>query len=237
MWSGPRNISTALMRAWENRTDAVVYDEPFYAHYLAQTGLPHPGADEVIAHHESDWQLVAQEITGPIPTGATIYYQKHMSHHLMPDMMSDWLWDLRHCFLIRDPREMLLSLSKVLPDPMLEDTGLPQQLDLFERVRAHTGVVPPVLDAKDVLMDPRGTLTTLCTRLGTHFDEAMLAWPAGTRASDGVWAKHWYSQVERSTGFQTYRPREGELSPALQAMHGECTRCYDALYEHRLRAD
>ncbi|HEX6984335.1 MAG TPA: hypothetical protein VF170_03110, partial [Planctomycetaceae bacterium] len=135
VWSGPRNISTAMMRSWGNRSDTVVVDEPLYAHYLKVTRLPHPGADEVLAHHESDWRKVAEFLTGPVPGGKRIFYQKHMAHHLLPEIGRDWLSRLTHVFLIRDPKEMLTSLMKVLPEPRVEDTGLPQQVELFERVR------------------------------------------------------------------------------------------------------
>ena len=139
MWSGPRNISTALMRGWENRSDCAVIDEPLYAFYLERTGLPHPGAAEIIAHDETDWRRVAETLTGPLPDGASVFYQKLMAHHLLPEIDREWLWSLEHAFLLRDPREMLLSLSKVTPNPRPEDTGLPQQVELFEEVRRRTG--------------------------------------------------------------------------------------------------
>jgi len=236
MWSGPRNISTAMMRAFENRPDTAVVDEPLYAFYLERTGLPHPGAGEIIAHDETDWRKVAERLTGPIPGDATVFYQKHMAHHLLPEVERAWLKDFRHAFLLRDPREMLLSLSKVTPDPRPEDTGLPQQLELFEEVRHLTGKTPPVLDAKDVLGDPRALLAQLCDAVGLEFTEAMLSWPAGPRDSDGCWAKYWYDSVEETTGFQDWRPREGELSPELAAVHAACLPHYETLYAERLTA-
>src|SRR5436190_9738229 len=151
MWSGPRNISTAMMRSWGNRPDTFVCDEPLYAHYLQKTGYDHPGADEVIASHEPDWKKVVEWLTGPVPGGKPVFYQKHMAHHLLPEIERDWLASLTHAFLIRDPREMLLSLVKVMPHPAALDTGLPQQLELFRSVRAATGHTPPVIDARDVL--------------------------------------------------------------------------------------
>ncbi len=234
MWSGPRNISTALMRSWGNRADTVVCDEPLYAHYLAVTNAPHPGAAEVVRRHETDWREVVRFLTGPIPLGKAIFYQKHMSHHLLPDVDRTWLWELEHAFLIRDPRETLLSLSKVVPQPSLLDSGLPQQVELFEEVRRRTGRAPPVLDAKDVLSDPERVLTRLCEVLGVEFSKEMLSWPSGSRATDGVWARHWYGDALRSTGFESWRPREGGLTPELRHVHEQCLPLYERLARYRL---
>lgn len=235
-WSGPRNISTAMMRAWENRRDCVVCDEPFYAHYLEQTGLPHPGRDEVIASQETDWQEVAARLTGPVPGDRPIFYQKHMAHHLLEHMHGDWLDALTHIFLIRDPREMLVSLLKVTPDAAIDDTGLPQQWRLFSRLGDAADEIPPVLDARDVLTDPRALLSRLCERLGIPFTERMLSWPAGPRDTDGVWAPHWYAAVERSTGFAPYRSRREALPSSAQAIYEEAREYYDRLYAYRLTA-
>lgn len=233
MWSGPRNISTAMMRAWENREDTVVCDEPLYAHYLKETGVHHPGRDEVLAAQENDWRKVIEHLTGPIPGGKSIYYQKHMAHHLLPHMDRDWLRSMRNAFLIRDPREMITSLIKVTPDIAVEDTGLPQQLELIETLGME---VPPVLDARDVLDDPRGMLVVLCEALGVPFDDAMLSWPPGPRETDGVWAKYWYGAVERSTGFHKRELKPDKVPVRLQTVYDECRRHYDALYANRLLA-
>lgn len=234
MWSGPRNVSTALMRSWGNRGDTLVIDEPFYGHYLAKTGAGHPGRDEVIAHQETDWRKVAAHLLGPVPPGTRVFYQKHMSHHLLPDMERDWLPGLTHAFLIRDPREMLLSLEQRLNAIALPDTGLPQQLEIFDAVRRQTGTVPPVIDARDLLGNPRGVLSELCVRLDVPFTARMLSWPAGRRDTDGIWARHWYDQVERSTGFAPYRSRAGALPPHLDALERECRPYYEALHAHRI---
>ncbi len=236
MWSGPRNISTAMLRSWGNRPDTFVCDEPLYAHYLKVTGLAHPGADEVIAHHESDWRKAVDWLLGPVPGGKSVFYQKHMAHHLLPEIERDWLDSVTNAFLIREPREMLTSLAKILPSPRLEDTGLPQQVEIFGRVRERTGAIPPVVEAREVLDDPRGTLSRLCEALGLPFDEAMLSWPPGPRDTDGIWAKHWYDSVEKSTGFQPYRPKPEEVPPHLEDMLKQCDDYYAMLHEHRLRA-
>jgi hypothetical protein len=234
MWSGPRNISTALMRSWGNRADTAVCDEPLYAHYLRQTGVAHPGADEVIAHQEPDWRKVVAAMVGPAPDGKAIFYQKQMAHHLLPDVGRDWLGQVTHAFLIRDPREMLTSLIKVVPVPTLADTGLAQQWELFEWVAASTGRVPPVIDSRDVLEQPRPMLGLLCDRLGVPFDEAMLRWPAGRRPSDGIWAKYWYDAVERSTTFEPYRPKDEAVPSRLEGLLDRCRELYEKLHRHRI---
>ena len=155
MWCGPRNISTALMRAWGNRSDTFVVDEPLYAHYLRETRLPHAMADEIIEHYEADWEKVAAWLTGPVPGENSIFYQKQMCHHMLPGIGRDWLGQVTNCFLIREPREMLTSLMKKLPNPTLADTALPQQLGLFNHVRELTGTVPPVMAAD---LQHRGSL-------------------------------------------------------------------------------
>lgn len=235
MWSGPRNISTALMRAWENRPDTIVCDEPLYAHYLlSRPEVDHPGRDEVIAGHESDWRRVVAWLTGPPPGGRRVFYQKHMAHHLLPHIGREWLDDVTHAFLIRDPREMLPSLHKIAPNPGLADTGLPQQIEILDYVERRTGRAPPVIDARDVLENPRRVLTLLCQRLGLEFSDAMLAWPAGPRATDGVWARHWYEAVEKSTGFQPYSPKREPLPAALEPLLADCRPYYERLHALRL---
>jgi len=235
MWSGPRNISTAMLRSWGNRADTFVCDEPFYAHYLQQTGLSHPGAAEVIAHHEADWRKVAAWLTGDIPDGKSIFYQKHMAHHLLPSMGRDWLGQVTNCFLIREPRDMLTSLLHFLPEPTLTDTGMPQQVEIFNGVRAAGGATPAVIDARDVLENPRRTLGLLCDRLQINFHDDMLAWPPGPRATDGIWAKHWYAAVEKSTTFQPYQPKAEQVPTHLQGLCDACDLLYQELYRHRLR--
>lgn len=236
MWSGPRNISTAMLRSFGNRPDTAVVDEPLYAHYLKVTNLPHPGAAEVISSHESDWHKVVDVLTGPVPGGKPVFYQKHMAHHLLPDIDRQWIFrdEFVNAFLIRDPREMLTSLVRVTPEPTLADTGLPQQLELFNEVRHRTGATPVVLDSQDVLTNPRGLLSAACARFGIPFSDAMLHWPAGRRATDGVWARHWYAAVEQSTGFEKYKPKEEDLPSHLLALVSDCREIYSRLHAHRI---
>ena len=234
MWSGPRNISTAMMRAWERRPDTAVCDEPLYAHYLEETGLDHPGRDAIIASQETDWRKVVAGLTGPLPDGKAVHYQKHMSHHLLPGAGRGWLGRVVNCFLIRDPAEVLVSYARSRAEVTAEDLGLRQQAEIFEHVLGRSGRVPPVLDAADVLNDPEGALRLLCAAVGVDFSERMLTWPAGRRASDGVWAEHWYGAVEASTGFMPYTPRTAPLSEEHAPLIEACTPYYRRLHEARL---
>lgn len=236
MWSGPRNISTAMMRAWENRGDTAVVDEPFYAHYLLKTGVKHPGREEVLAAQSSDWREVMRMLTGPVPGGKVIWYQKHMTQHMLPEIPLDWLKQLHNCFLIRAPEEVVASFTVNRPDAELWELGFEQQACLFERVCEQDGHAPAVLDAADVLRDPAGMLRALCVHLGVTFSERMLHWPAGPRASDGVWARHWYTAVQRSTGFEPYQPRELKLSAFQQQLVEQCRPHYQRLAAYRLTA-
>jgi hypothetical protein len=224
-----------MMRSWGNRPDTYVCDEPLYSHYLLHVKIEHPGADEVIAHHEADWEKVVAWLTGEVPEGKAIFYQKHMAHHLLPNIDRGWLDQLTHCFLIREPGEMLTSLIKVLPEPALADTGLPQQLEIFRSVGGKTGSVPPVVDTKDILDNPRQMLQLLCQAVNVEFMESMLSWPPGRRSTDGIWAKHWYAAVEKSTSFQPYVPKEEPVPTRLRPLYEKCVELYEALYEHRLR--
>lgn len=236
MWSGPRNISTALLRSWGSRPDCFVCDEPFYARYLQRTGLAHPGAAEIIAKHETDFARVVEWLTGPIPDGKAIFYQKQMAHHVLPGDDMSWIERVRNAFLIRDPLEMITSFVKVIPDPRPEQLGLPQEAEMFERVRRRTGRVPPVVDARDVLENPRGVLAKLCAALEVPFDERMLRWEPGPRPTDGVWGPHWYAAVYQSTTFERYRPKNEPLPPGLEGTYRECQRLYRILHEHRITA-
>jgi hypothetical protein len=236
MWSGPRNISTAMMRAWENRGDCVVIDEPLYAHYLEQTGLDHPGREAVIAAGETDWRKVAARLVGTVPEGKAIWYQKHMTHHLLPHMGREWLGALTHAFLIRDPREVLLSYIRSRPHVTAEDIGVLQQLEIFEHVQGLQGSTPPVIEAGEFLKAPEAQLRALCERLGIAFTPRMLSWPPGPRPSDGVWAPHWYAAVLRSTGFEPHRERDRRVPPEFRAIIDEVMPAYETLFAQRLSA-
>ena len=236
MWSGPRNISTAMMRAWENRDDCVVWDEPLYAYYLARTGIDHPGAGDIIDAGDTDWARVVARCTGPVPGGRRIHFQKHMTHHMLEEVDRDWLARVNSFFLIRDPREVIASYARVREQVTVEDVGIPQQASLFDHVTRLRGSAPPVVDARDVLCDPPGLLRALCAALDVPFSERMLHWPAGPRDSDGVWARYWYDSVERSTGFAPYTPKPVDLAPDLAPLADACMDDYRRLHTLRLTA-
>jgi Sulfotransferase domain len=224
-----------MMRAWENRGDTAVWDEPLYAFYLHRTGLDHPGAEEVIAAGDTDWRDVVAAIVGPVPGDKPIYFQKHMTHHLLDEVDRDWLARLQNCFLIRNPREVIASYARTRPAVTVSDVGIPQQAEIFAHARRTAGAPPLVLDSRDVLEDPRAMLTALCEALDVPFSERMLSWPAGPRSSDGVWARYWYDAVQASSGFAAYVPKAHALPRALEPLAEECAPHYRDLYEQRLR--
>ena len=232
MWSGPRNISTAMMRSFENRPDCAVVDEPFYAAYLAATGLDHPMRDEVLAAQPQDWRAVAD---GLATVQGAVVYEKHMAHHMLPGFGLDWVRGCRNAFLVRDPAEVLASYVAKRGEVTLEDIGVVQQRAIFEREADRLGKAPPVVRGADVTADPRATLTRLCNALGIAFDAAMLSWPAGPRDSDGVWAPAWYDSVWRSTGFSTpERTAYPPLPDDLRRIADQARPHYEAMLAHRL---
>ena len=229
MWSGPRTVSTALMRAWENRPDTVVTDEPLYAFYLARTGIDHPGRADIIKSQPNEWRVVIDQLTrGPMPDGKTICYAKHMTHHLLPEVDRRTLAPLRHAHLIRDPAELLASYAKVRSAPTMADLGIAAQAEIYAEFGG------PVLDSRDLLRQPEPMLRALCAALDVPFHPAMLSWPQGPRDSDGVWAPHWYASVWASTGFGPYRPPAGPLPARLAPLAEQCRPYYERLYAHRL---
>ncbi len=234
MWSGPRNISTAMMRSWGSRAECVVVDEPFYAVYLDRTDVVHPGRDEVLRVHERDPTRALAGLLAPLPDGVGLQYQKQITHHMVPAVPRDWFGRVRHAFLIRDPLEMITSYVKRIERPTMQDLGLVEQVEIFEQVCAETGEVPPVIDAADVLRDPRAALTALCAALGVPFDDAMLAWEPGRRATDGVWAEHWYDAVEASSGFGLHRPKGEPLPAGMEDLYARCVECYERMAKHRI---
>jgi hypothetical protein len=219
------------MRAWENRPDTVVADEPLYAFYLSATGLDHPGRDEVIASQPTDWRVVLRGLArDPLPPGVAIYYQKHMTHHLLPAVDRAALAPLRHAFLIREPRGLLASYARVRSAPAVDDLGLRQQAEIFAEFGG------PVLDSADLLAAPEAALRALCAALGVPFSAAMLSWPPGPRASDGVWAPYWYDSVRRSTGFVPVpvSSAPASLDPPLRPLLDECLPYYEKLRKNKI---
>jgi hypothetical protein len=224
------------MRSWENRPDSLVVDEPLYAHYLALTGLDHPGRGDVIASGETDWRRVVRQLLGPVQAGVEVFYQKHMAHHLTDDIDHAWIAQLTNVLLIRDPREVVSSYLRSRDRVTADDIGLPQQVRLYDELSA-AGTTPLVIDAADFLLEPGRYLRALCAHVGIAFTDAMLTWPPGPRDTDGVWARYWYSAVLRSTGFAPNEPHRLELVGQGAAVAAECGPLYDRLHQVRWRLD
>jgi hypothetical protein len=225
MWSGPRNISTAMMRSFGNRPDCTVVDEPFYGYYLKATGSDHPGSGEIIASMDCDWRSVARTMTeGAVPT--PVQYQKQLTHQMLPEVDLSFSDAFINCFLVREPSRMIVSYAKVRPDFALHELGLPQQLAIYRYVAARAPRAPLVVDAVEVLSDPRAALGRICAHAGIPFLDAMLHWPPGRRETDGVWAPHWYAAVEASTGFEPPPVGTVEVPARYRAMLDEASGIY-----------
>ena len=235
MWSGPRNLSTAMMRSFGSRADTFVSDEPFYGCFLKQTGADHPMRDEVIAAMDCDWASVMAVLRGSPPDGSPVWYQKHMWHHLVGSVGYGDFEGFAHAFLIRSPEQMIASYLRKREAAALEDFGLERQAEFFEREADRLGEAPPVVDANDVLADPAGVLSRLCESLGIQWDPAMLAWEPGRRDTDGPWALHWYATVEASTGFGPPETGPASLPDNARRLADRCRPYYERLAEHRLR--
>ncbi|MEM8632917.1 MAG: HAD family hydrolase [Pseudomonadota bacterium] len=233
MWSGPRNLSTAMMYSFAARGDCAIWDEPFYGAFLKITGLDHPMRDVVLREVETDPEGVVEAALGPIPAQKAHFYQKHMTHHMVTAVPRNWMAEVKNVFLIRHPARVIASYLAKREHPTGDDIGFWQQAEIFDEVRARTGGVPVVIDASDIRQDPAGMLSALCDRLGLPFTEAMLRWPAGGRPEDGPWAPHWYGSVWTSTGFAG---PEGPLPDvaAENALLREAMVHYERLADHRL---
>jgi hypothetical protein len=233
MWSGPRNLSTAMMRSFAARGDCFVSDEPLYSHYLDRTKLPHPGANEIIASQSTSWQEVSQYLHSAIPDGKKIWYQKHMTHHMLDNIGKEWLAGMRHAFLIRRPEDVLASYVRTREEATLEDLGFVKQTELFFYVTEQLGQTPIVVDCDDILKNPRTVLSSLCAALDIPFTEKMLSWPSGSRKTDGVWAKYWYHSVESSTGFTPWKKRAPIIPERYDALLDSAKKHYNILSAHR----
>ena len=234
MWSGPRNLSTAMMYAFAARGDCAVVDEPFYAAYLAATGIDHPMRDQVIASQSIDPLVVAAQCTGPIPQSKSLFYQKHMTLHMIPEFDRGFMRGLTNVFLIRHPARVVASYAKKRETPTLMDIGFVQQAELFDEVANHLGHAPIVIDSADIRANPRESLTGLCVALGIPFTEKMLHWPIGPKPYDGVWAPHWYNAVHKSTGFEDPEGPLPNLASEDNRLIDLAVRHYERLFRHRL---
>ena len=231
VWSGPRNVSTALMYSFRQRSDTVVVDEPLYGHYLNLTDAPHPGKAEVLAVMDTEGERVVQDgLLGSYDRPVVMF--KNMAHHL-PGLDQTFLSELRNVLLVRDPAEMLPSLAQELPEPTLRDTGLQEQVGLLETILA-SGETAVVLEAKRLLQNPERVLRELCRALDLPFEPAMLSWPTGPKPEDGVWAKYWYKNVHGSSTFAPYRPKTAPFPERLEPLLAQCTPLYDELKVYAL---
>jgi hypothetical protein len=236
MWSGPRNLSTAMMRSFGSRSDTFVSDEPFYGCFLKSTGAEHPMREEIVAAMDCDWQSVMDALRGPARDGSPVWYQKHMWHHMVGLVGYQDFAGFAHAFLIREPERMIASYLRKREAAAFEDFGLERQADFFEREADRLGHAPPVIDAGDVLADPQAMLSRLCAVLGIPWDPAMLAWEPGRRPTDGPWAPHWYAAVEASSGFGPPEAEEVGLPAEAQALAERCRPYYERLAALRITA-
>ena len=235
MWSGPRNISTAMMRSWESRSDTFVIDEPYYAYYLSKTDLDHPGREDVLREGEFDCKRVSHDLINDVKDDCSIYYQKHITHHLLDSIDREWMKSVTNCFLIRDPKDMIISYSRVHPDLNMHLLGLEEQKEIFEYVSNMANDIPPIIDSKDVLMNPRDILGKFCEKIGVIFSEEMLSWPRGARDTDGNWGKYWYKNVMNSTGFNEYKPKTEDVPERYEELYLECYSLYEKLHKLRIK--
>lgn len=236
MWSGPRNISTAMMRAFGNRSDTSVIDEPFYAFYLVRTGRADPGREEVIASQPTDWPDIVESITASVPENRALYYQKHITTHMLPEIPLDWLASLEHCFLIRDPASVIVSYTDKRPDGSIDDLGYRQQYRIYEYVRNELQQDPPVIDSGRFLAAPAQQLQTVCQRLDLAFQPAMLQWEPGIRPTDGIWHKHWYANVAHSSGFVSQQSRPPpSLTDDQRRMAEQCEPFYRKMLDAAIK--
>ena len=238
MWSGPRNISTAMMRAWENRADTAVVDEPFYACFLATSGKTHPMHDEVLASQAQQWDAVINGVlSAPLESGQRVQYQKHMTHHMIADIDLAWFATLKHAFLIRHPAEVMSSYREKREAGTAVDLGYQRQRELYDMASRLNDDDALIIDAKDVLLEPRFMLGKLCDYFELPFDDNMLHWPKGLRQSDGVWASHWYNKVAESSSFVAWKEKRETLTDEQQSVVDECMPHYEYLHKRRLKPD
>jgi hypothetical protein len=229
MWSGPRNVSTAMMRSFENRPDTFVTDEPFYAYFLKKTNYQHPGREEILQSQNSNWEDITNKLTGDIPYDKSVWYQKHMAHHLLSNDNFEWTKSLKNCFLIRHPKDVILSFTKKYELFNSEQLGFPQQKKLLDWLCRETDFTPSIIEAQEVTNNPFEVLQKLCKELDIRFFKSMLSWKKGRRETDGIWAKYWYENVENSTGFTLLSKSKKDIPDQWEFIYEECLEIYKYL--------
>ena len=225
MWSGPRNLSTAMMRSFGSRADCTVWDEPFYAPFLKVSGRDDPGRDKILRAHETDPKIIAQDCLKY--TGTDYYFQKHMPLHMADSFPLDWVTKAKHFFLLRHPARVIASYVKVRPDVTIDDLGFRAQRQLYDKFTQLTGTPPPIIHAEDILQNPEMALSSLCGALDMPFDPAMLSWTAGLKPEDGVWAPFWYGNVIGSTSFAPFNPIRPDIAPRYLDLLRACLADYE----------
>ena len=234
MWSGPRNLSTALMYSFASRNDCAIWDEPYYAAYLQESGAVHPMQNEVMSAWIQDPKLVEARCLGDTPKGKAVFYQKHMTHHMLPTFSRHWIGECTNVFLIRHPARVIASYSKKRENPRLDDMGFRQQLELFDLVTQLQGKPPVVVDSYSIRKDPAPMLEKLCKAIGLDYQPAMLSWPKGGHKDDGPWAPHWYNAVWDSAGFARAEAALPEVSNELRSLYDQAITYYQKMEKFAL---
>ena len=233
MWSGPRNISTTLMRSFGNRPDTFVSDEPFYGYFLNETKIDHPMRDLIIKNNETNWDIIKNNLIGKIPLNKNIWYQKQMTQHLLPQDDISWLSNVTNCFLIRNPKDVIISYSKIYKHLSIGLLGFPQLSKIFNYSLKEQNK-PIVINSRDILESPEKSLRKLCKLLSINFSEKMLSWKIGAKEYDGEWGKHWYKQLYKTTGFLDYHPNNDTLPNKYYPLYKECNHYYKTIKKHQI---
>jgi len=235
MWSGPRNISTALMRSFGNRPDTYISDEPFYAYYLHRTNENHPAKEKIISTGQTNWNLVVQKLVGDIPNNKNIWYQKHMAHHNFPENNLDWIKEMENIILIRNPKDVIFSYIKKYKLKNSFQLGYTQQMQLYNILQDYNKCEPIIIDSEDLLENPKKILKKLCKKCNIPFYSKMLSWPKGTRETDGVWGEYWYKKVQNTTHFLPPIENNKSIPVKYEKIFLDCMQYYKKLYKQRMR--
>ena len=229
-WSGPRNISTALMRSWSSRSDTAVIDEPFYAYYLKEKQLKHPMYKEILNTYSTKYENIVKYLITDIPKNKKIWYQKHMAHHLINLDNIDWIKKFENCFLIRHPKEVINSYIAKNQLYNVKELGYPQQYEIVKFLR-KSGKSFIIIDSKDILTNPENALSKWCEKININFEKSMLNWEKGNHSTDGIWWKHWYENVIQSTSFQDFKKKDISIENKYDSIYNESMNYYNYLRE------